>query len=31
VAPKDAVKAGDWDRITKLAQEATDRVNALRG
>lgn len=31
VAPKDAVKAGDWARITKLAQEATDTVAALRG
>jgi|TARA_R110002012_G_scaffold105735_1_gene246827 2-dehydro-3-deoxyphosphogluconate aldolase/(4S)-4-hydroxy-2-oxoglutarate aldolase len=30
VAPKDAVKAGDWAKITKLAQEATDRVAALR-
>ncbi|MBV16027.1 MAG: keto-deoxy-phosphogluconate aldolase [Thalassospira sp.] len=30
VAPKDAVKAGDWATITKLAQEATDRVREIR-
>jgi len=31
IAPKDAVKEGNWGKITQLAQEATDRVNALRG
>ncbi|MCH2276250.1 bifunctional 4-hydroxy-2-oxoglutarate aldolase/2-dehydro-3-deoxy-phosphogluconate aldolase [Thalassospira sp.] len=31
VAPKDAVKAGDWATITRLAQEATDKVAELRG
>jgi 2-dehydro-3-deoxyphosphogluconate aldolase/(4S)-4-hydroxy-2-oxoglutarate aldolase len=31
IAPKDAVKAGDWAKITKLAQEATDKVKVLRG
>ena len=31
VAPKDAVKAGDWATITRLAQKATDKVAELRG
>lgn len=31
VAPKDAVKDGDWERITTLAKEASDKVAQLRG
>ncbi|OSQ43841.1 bifunctional 4-hydroxy-2-oxoglutarate aldolase/2-dehydro-3-deoxy-phosphogluconate aldolase [Thalassospira alkalitolerans] len=31
VSPKSAVKAGDWATITRLAQEATDKVAELRG
>ena len=31
VAPKDLVASGQWDKITQLAQEATDRVAALKG
>ena len=31
LAPRDQVKAGNWDAITALAKEATDTIKTVRG